>query len=74
MKENINPYLIKGARTDAKFELILAFIPIGIGYCSFEWGIIVGIFGVTLVLIEILRVLRLTVIFQNADEDGSSSQ
>lgn len=70
MKEHIKPYLIKGARTDAKFELILAFIPIGIGYWSFEWGVIVGIFGATLVLIEILRILRLTVIFQNTDEGG----
>ena len=70
MKENIKPYLIKGARTDAKFEFILAFIPIGIGYWSFEWGVMTGIFGATLALVEILRILRLTVIFQNADKGG----
>jgi|688.fasta_scaffold693583_3 hypothetical protein len=68
----VNEYIkeIKGIRKDAKFELVLAFIPIGIGYWSFEWAVIAGIFMTTLALIEILRILRLIVIFKNTDEGG----
>jgi hypothetical protein len=66
VKDYPQPKLIKATRTDARFEFILALIPFGICYWSFKWAVISGIFLATLVLIEILRVFRLSTIVSSS--------
>jgi hypothetical protein len=52
-KENI-----KGYRSDSRWEMLLAIAPLIVGYWSFQWAVLLGIFWLTMVVIEFARSMR----------------
>ena len=49
---------IKSYRSDSRWEMLLAIAPLIVGYWSFQWAVLLGIFWLTIVIIEFARVLR----------------
>lgn len=46
-------------KRDARGEMAIALIPLLVGFWSFQWAVLLGIFWLTVVVIEFARVLRL---------------
>lgn len=44
---------------DARSEMAVALIPLLVGFWSFQWAVLLGIFWLTVVVIEFARVLRI---------------
>lgn len=66
-KENI-----KGYQSDSRWEILLAIAPLIVGYWSFQWAVVLGIFWLTIVIIEFARSMRVigaTSITQSAIKD-----
>jgi hypothetical protein len=49
---------IKGYRSDSRWEMLLAIVPLIVGYWSFQWAVLLGIFWLTIVIIEFARAMR----------------
>jgi hypothetical protein len=49
---------IKGYRYDSRWEMLLAIAPLIVGYWSFQWVVLLGIFWLTIVIIEFARAMR----------------
>ena len=49
---------IKGYRSDARWGMLLAITPLVVGYWSYQWAVLLGIFWLTIVIIEFARAVR----------------
>ena len=49
---------IKGYRSDSRWEMLLAIAPLIVGYWSFQWAVLLGVFWLTIVIIEFARAVR----------------
>ena len=49
---------LEGYRSDSLWEMLLALVPLIVGYWSFQWAVLLGIFWLTIVIIEFARAVR----------------
>jgi hypothetical protein len=49
---------IKGFKSDSRWEMLLAIVPLIVGYWNFHWAVLLGIFWLTIVVIEFARAMR----------------
>jgi hypothetical protein len=49
---------LKGYRSDSRWEMLLAIVPLFVGYWSFQWAVLLGILWLTIVIIELARAVR----------------